>query len=195
MPSTLSTHDRQQIIDLIEQHPPYNDREALHREAILNLLHTCPAPLSRENYKPGHITASAWIVAEQTNQIGLIYHRRIARWLQPGGHVDPGETDLRSVALREVQEEMGIAPDPLKTTLFDLDVHEIPATAVQLNHQHFDVRFLCLVEQQPIFPASDAEQGKWFSIGEVRQLAIDDHSGESMARMLEKCLHQGILRE
>lgn len=191
----LSIDDRQQIIHLIEQHHPLESQEVQHRLAILELLHTCPAPLSRENYEPGHITASAWIVAEQTNQVGLIYHRRIARWLQPGGHVDPGETDLRSVALREVQEEMGIAPNPLKTTLFDVDVHAIPATPTQPSHQHFDVRFLCRVEPQPLFPASDAEQGRWFSIEEVKRLAIDDRSGESMGRMLEKCLRQGILRE
>ncbi|WP_088890259.1 NUDIX hydrolase [Leptolyngbya ohadii] len=191
----LSTIDRQQIIRCIEQHQPLGDREAQHRTAILDLLHNCPAPLSRENYEPGHITASAWIVAEETNQIALIYHRRITRWLQPGGHVDPGETDLRSVALREVQEEMGIAPDPLKTTLFDVDVHSIPATPLHPSHQHFDVRFLCRVEPQPLFPASDAEQGKWFSIDEVRHLASDDGTGGSMERMLKKCLQQGILRE
>jgi 8-oxo-dGTP pyrophosphatase MutT (NUDIX family) len=187
----LAPADRQQLIALIEHHTPFHKQEAQYQAAILQLLHTCANPLDRENYDPGHITGSAWIVAEKTNQIGLIYHHRLAWWLQPGGHVEAGETDILRVALREVQEEMGIAPDPLNTSLFDVDVHPIPETSVHPPHLHFDIRFLCRVEAQAIAPASDAEQARWFSVHELRQLHID----ESMHRMLNKCLQRGILRD
>ncbi len=185
----LEPADRQRLISLIEEYAPFDEAEAQYQISILNLLRTCATPLDRQNYEPGHITASAWIVAEATNQVGLIYHHRLACWLQPGGHVDPGETEILAVALREVQEEMGIAPDPLRTVLFDIDVHPIPATDVHPSHFHFDIRFLCRVDLQPITPASDAEQGRWFSVAEVRQLAIDP----GMRRMMEKCLQRGIL--
>lgn len=185
----LEPTDRQRLISLIEGHTPFDEAEAKHQISMLNLLQTCAKPLDRQNYEPGHITASAWIVAEETNQVGLIYHHRLTCWLQPGGHVDPGETDIQTVALREVKEEMGIAPDPLKTALFDIDVHPIPETDVHPSHIHFDIRFLCRVDPQPITPASDAEQGRWFSIQEFRQIAVDP----GMLRMMEKCLQQEIL--
>ena len=62
--------------------------------------------------------------------------------------------------------------------------------ATPLDRQnYFDIRFLCRVDPQPITPASDAEQGRWFSVAELRQLAIDP----GMHRMKQKCLQRGIL--
>jgi 8-oxo-dGTP pyrophosphatase MutT (NUDIX family) len=36
-----------------------------------------------------------------------MHHRKLDRWLQPGGHAD-GDTDLLYVASREAREESGI---------------------------------------------------------------------------------------
>jgi 8-oxo-dGTP pyrophosphatase MutT (NUDIX family) len=186
----LETSDRQRLITFIQQYTPFDAKEAIHQASVLDLLKTCPCPLDRYNYEPGHITGSAWVVAEATNQVGLIYHHRLACWIQPGGHVDAGETDLVTVTLREVEEEMGIRVNPSEMTLFDIDVHPIPATAVHPMHFHFDIRFLCRVEVQAIAAGSDAEAGRWFSVSELCQIGMDD----SMHRMLDKCLTSGILK-
>jgi 8-oxo-dGTP pyrophosphatase MutT (NUDIX family) len=130
------------------------------------------------------------VIDQAANQVGLIYHHRLAGWLQPGGHVDAGETDIRLVTLREVWEEMGITINPENATLFDVDVHPIPETTVHPSHFHFDIRFLCQVEAQVISPGSDAEQGRWFLVDELSQLGMD----ESMQRMLDKCLKAGMLK-
>ena len=37
----------------------------------------------------------------------LVHHRKLGRWLQPGGHAD-GEADLLQVALREAREETAL---------------------------------------------------------------------------------------
>ncbi|MFM7449639.1 MAG: NUDIX hydrolase [Leptolyngbyaceae cyanobacterium] len=186
----LTARDRQRLIALIQAYTPFNPTEAAHQTAVLDLLATSDRPLDRDNYEPGHITGSAWVVDQAANQVGLIFHHRFAIWLQPGGHVDAGETDLLAVTLREVWEEMGITVDPKHATLFDMDVHPIPETTVHPRHVHFDIRFLCRVEAQPILPGSDAEQGRWFALDELDQIVRD----EGMQRMLDKCLQSGVLQ-
>ena len=56
---------------------------------------------------PGHITASAWILAADGEAGLLTHHRKLERWLQLGGHVD-GESRVELAALREAQEESGM---------------------------------------------------------------------------------------
>lgn len=105
----------------------------------------------------GHLTASGWVVGPDGESVVLIHHRKLARWLQPGGHAD-GDSNLLRVAAREVEEETGLKDlegydaikgkfVPLRTEAiellpFDLDAHLIPATTDFPAHIHFDYRFL-----------------------------------------------------
>ena len=62
--------------------------------------------------RPGHLTASGIVVDPSRGQVLLIYHRFLRRWLQPGGHLDPGERPI-DAARREVAEETGLRDLPL----------------------------------------------------------------------------------
>lgn len=106
--------------------------------------------------RPGHITASAWVTTPARDRALLVHHRKLGRWLQPGGHAD-GQTDPAAVALREAEEETGLASLRLAATAgvvapLDLDVHEIPARydamgrLVEDAHEHHDVRFLIVAD-------------------------------------------------
>jgi len=187
--TALASNIRQKLSRTIAHYTPFDDIETCHQTAILNLIETLENPLDRDHYDPGHITASAWVVAEDTQQVGLIYHTGLQCWLQPGGHIDPGETDILAVAIREVAEEMGVILDPARARLFDLDVHAIPERSPYPAHYHYDIRYLCLTKMQPIIPASDVEQGQWFSIDELTSELLNDN----MQRMLNKCFQSGVL--
>ena len=96
---------------------------------IADFVSRTPDPFHRDNAE-GHLTASAFILSSRGDQVVLMHHRKLDRWLQPGGHGARGERDASVVALREAREETGIevlrlhneAPRPV-----DVDVHEIPA--------------------------------------------------------------------
>jgi hypothetical protein len=53
----------------------------------------------------GHLTGSAWIVDAARTRALLTHHRKLDKWLQPGGHAD-GDPDLRAVAMRERKQTM-----------------------------------------------------------------------------------------
>lgn len=100
---------------------------------------------------PGHITASGIVVEE--GKILLIFHPFIEKWLQPGGHVEPGETPIEA-AMREVLEETGI-PTKLHPwheeyhIPFDIDIHPIPANPKKQepSHLHYDFRYLLKIDK------------------------------------------------
>src|SRR5690606_4020036 len=102
--------------------------------------------------RPGHITGSAWVVSSDRRRVALVHHRKLERWLQPGGHAD-GEADVVAVAWREAVEETGLTglrllPGGDQIVPLDIDVHEIPArydqqgNLIEEAHEHHDIRFL-----------------------------------------------------
>ena len=80
--------------------------EERHRREILDLLQN-PDFASRNHFQPGHITASAFVIDPVAQQLLLHHHKRLGRWLQMGGHLEPGESP-RTAALREASEESGL---------------------------------------------------------------------------------------
>ena len=111
------------------------------RDRTLDLLLAGPAAVTRA-HRPGHLTASALVVDADATRVLLCLHGRFRRWVQLGGHCEPGDLDLAAAALREATEESGIDgltvhPDPI-----DLDIH--PVTCDGRPSLHYDVRFAVL---------------------------------------------------
>lgn len=140
---------------LVAAHRPGPARERRSHRAILAYLAWLPQPLD-EHADPVHVTGSA-IVVDDRGRTLLHRHKRLGRWLQPGGHVDPGEAPW-DAALREAREETGI---PLEHDdhrhLLHVDVHEGGR-----GHLHLDLRWLLVGDgDAPFAPAA----------GESRDLA------------------------
>lgn len=132
----------------------------------------------------GHVTASAWVVNRAGTHVLLTHHRKLNRWLQLGGHVD-GESDVLAGALREVEEESGLAEVAvLGEGIFDLDIHPIPSRGDEPEHFHYDVRFLLQATGSEEFVVSEESHDlAWIKIEEVASVADE----ESMLRMARKC--------
>jgi 8-oxo-dGTP pyrophosphatase MutT (NUDIX family) len=109
-------------------------------ELILHLLECSPAPFSREHFTPGHITCTGLVLAPDGERLLLVHHRRLNRWLLPGGHVEPEDVSIADAARREVVEETGAVLDA-SSVLIGADVHGIPGRKHEPYHLHHDLLF------------------------------------------------------
>lgn len=130
----------------------------------------------------GHITASAFILDPEKNKILLLHHKKLNKWLQPGGHCD-GDKDTLSVAIKEVFEETGLVIENQDQAIFDLDIHTIPANKGIPEHEHFDVRYLLLADSKiPLIQNHETNQLKWVDLSELENYTTE----ESLNRMKNK---------
>lgn len=136
------------------------------------------------DHLPGHITASCWIVDESRQFTLLTHHAKLNRWLQPGGHAD-GDENVMAVALREAQEETGLTSLALiHNSIFDIDIHPIPARPDFPQHDHYDIRFLFQASMhEPLTITSESNDLAWKP---VNALPILTDNNESILRMAEK---------
>ncbi len=178
-----------QISSLLRDHRPSDPVEGEHQIRMLALADVAgPArdPLSRDHFAPGHFTASAFILAPQGAALLLIHHRKLGRWLQPGGHVAPDDADLLAAARRECAEEVALADLPLHPRQpgpFDLDVHAIPAYRDCPGHEHFDVRFLFRAPSLEFGVGEEVAGARWVGLDEVE---ADPASDASVLRAVRK---------
>lgn len=178
---------RQPLLNLLHSYSPVDADEQAMTAATIAFVEQHPDCFER-SLLVGHITGSAWIVSQDRQQVLLIHHRKLDRWLQPGGHAD-GDPDVAAVALREAQEETGLSSLRLvkdsngKVPIFDVDIHTIPARGDVPEHLHYDIRFLVEARAEEAFGFSDEIKNiQWFSADE----AISYTDSDSVSRMAVK---------
>ena len=120
--------------------------------------------------REGHVTGSAWVVTPDRSRVLLVHHRRLDRWLQPGGHAD-GDPLVHRVALREAREETGIDELELVSEApIDVDVHRIPEFGGEPAHLHHDIRYLVVASGDAAPQASrESHAVRWFTRPEVER--------------------------
>jgi 8-oxo-dGTP pyrophosphatase MutT (NUDIX family) len=175
---------RQPLLDLLDQyltrHPAEGDTTLRYRDFVLR------NPLCFErSLAEGHVTGSAWILNAEGDQTLLTHHRKLNLWLQPGGHAD-GNSDVLAVAMQECLEETGLTTlIPVDASIFDLDIHGIPAHKDVPAHYHYDVRFLVRHTGSGDFTVSpESHDLAWVPLDRLE----DYTTGWSMRRMRDKAI-------
>ncbi|MBW3620231.1 MAG: NUDIX domain-containing protein [Actinobacteria bacterium] len=155
-----------QLVAALGAHAPRSPAEAHSVRRVLAHLRWLPNPFD-EDADPTHVTGSA-IVVDERGRVLLHRHKRLGIWLQPGGHLDPGE-DPATAAVRETLEETGlVAAHPAGgPRLLHVDVHEGPR-----GHVHLDLRYLLRAAGADAFApgAGESEHVAWFDADEARRV-------------------------
>jgi 8-oxo-dGTP pyrophosphatase MutT (NUDIX family) len=176
------------LLDKLLAYIPDSPEESAAQARIVAHVREGGALFDRRRWD-GHLTGSAFLLDEAGERLLLIHHRKLDKWLQPGGHGEPHETDPVAVAKREAEEETGVrglSLHPAFPCPFDLDVHVIPARKDEPAHEHLDVRVLFVVPAGAAFSADETEvnAARWFSLAEAADLPDG-----SVARAARKILH------
>ena len=126
-------------------------------------------------------TTSAFILHPSEPKILLLKHRKIGKWLQPGGHIELDENPLQALH-HELEEETGLKPTDYKiiaqpdrpnlsgavTELpipFYFNQHNYNAT-----HKHIDLCYLAKAKTDVLTDSPDgADDIKWLSLEEIKQ--------------------------
>ena len=165
-------------------HHPADDEEAGDLDRIRALVEGDADPWSRALLL--HVTASALVVHPPTRRVLLRWHAKQRRWLQVGGHGDPGEDDPWVVALREATEETGLTdlrpwPDA-EPRLIQVTVVPVVAAGGDPPHEHADVRYLLATERPDDVPAEvEGVPLRWLTVDEAIALA-----DPGLARLLRR---------
>ncbi len=174
-----------ELLEELRSYRAADSREAQHQRAVLDLLSYGVAPFSRQQFVPGHITASCFIVDPASKKVLLHHHRRLGRWLQMGGHIENGESTL-DAALREAREESGLDDLLLLSGgVIDIDVHDIPAAKGEPDHSHFDVRYVARTSNPSavVIDPNESTEIAWVDIDNAGNLMNEAASHRAMLKI------------
>ncbi len=134
-----------------------------------------------------HFTATAFVV-DSKSRVLLLWHKRLERWMPPGGHVEQDEAP-EDTARRECKEETGLDVEIVGSSqpnLFDkcpeeghmlkkpiaMLLENIPASSERGEeaHQHMDFLFLARLiheDQTMILAEEEGRELRWFTHSEI----------------------------
>lgn len=172
-------------------HPNLKHPDLTHIHLFRNLLRTNPRCFWRDDFLPGHITASPWVTNLDCTKLLLIHHPHLKMWMPAGGHCD-GSEDTFATALNELEEETGVTRAMVQgePVIFDLDVHPVPERVrkgvFEPEHLHFDVRYHVRMDDAVEIPGSGEKiETEWFGLDEAASM-FPQNGGRW--RMLQKTL-------
>lgn len=154
---------------------------------MLDLASAAHDPYDRCSYQPGHFTASGFVLHPDGRRVLLIHHAKVGKWLQPGGHVDPGDHSPLDCARREIAEETGVTGlHPIQERVFDIDIHRFPARGDDPAHDHYDLRYAFVAASETLSHNDEVVAARWMTRSDLVSVQVD----RSIERPVVKLLGQ-----
>ncbi len=163
----FSVMGRAELVELVAAHEPADQRERDAKARFLSELERLERPWDQHADRV-HVTASGVVVGPRGTVLHM--HRLLARWLQPGGHLEEGESPP-DAARREAAEETGLETSHPGGAPFLLrvDVHQAGAA---LDHTHLDLCYLLDgPDRDPEPGQGESPVARWWSWDEAREVA------------------------
>lgn len=149
----------------LTRYVPRGEEQARWRGQFLDQLAAHPGATRRDG-PPEHLTASVMVFDPSGESTLLVHHRKAGVWVQPGGHLEPGDTTVAGAALRELAEETGLGDATIAVALggepLELSRH---AFAFGRCGEHLDVVFLVLADPAtPLLVSEESDAVAWWPV-------------------------------
>lgn len=120
-----------------------------------------------------HFNTTTYIYDQYNDKFLFILHKKLNKWLSPGGHIELNENPELS-ALREVKEETGLDVKLLGNR-YPENSDLIRPFGIQLNvitddeHEHFDLIYLAVPINNIdlVINKEELNDIKWFTLEEI----------------------------
>lgn len=186
------------LAEQIAAYTPVNEQEAGDRRLLLSWLESGQDIFTREN-STAHLTASAWVVSPDRQQVLMVYHNLYHSWSWMGGHAD-GDRDLLHVAGKEVREESGLKElKPLSPDIFSLEILTVDGHVKRgkyvSSHLHLNVTYLFEADpNQPLTSKPDENSGvAWFPVSDIPETVSEPWFRDRIyAKLCGKVVKSGI---
>ena len=149
---------------------PLNERDAQSRSDAVGAIETDAESSLRKDATSTHFTASAFVFDQKLEWVALCYHRKGQFWVQPGGHLEPGDDSIEGAAMRELREETGVLVGDVRIVgTLDLDSHALgDGFGRCARHLDFGVAALLRAVDLPELSLSDeSEELIWAQVAEL----------------------------
>ncbi len=121
-----------------------------------------------------HFCVTVYIFDPKKGKFLLIDHKKLEKWLPPGGHIEPDESP-ETTALRETKEETGLEVE-IVGDVFPVGNRLKTPFGIQLNvinpeHEHVDIIYLATPKSDQVTVENIIETNGigWFSIEEIEK--------------------------
>lgn len=123
-------------------------------------------------------TVAVFVV--DAGRVLLHLHRKLGKWLPPGGHIEPDELPDEA-ALREVEEESGLVIELMGTQGIPSDypddtVQLVVPAGIQLEritpgHEHIDLVYFARI-RRVASPSDPFESFQWFALDDLNSIPV-----------------------
>lgn len=173
----------------ISKYKPYNEQEEQDKEIMLSFIRNHKDYLERTNLI-AHFSVSLWTLNKEHTKVLMIYHNIYDSWSWIGGHAD-GVEDLRSVALRELQEETGVnqaelvCPDIFSLEVLTVNGHIKKGKYVP-SHLHLNITYLAEADEKENLRSKPDENKdvRWFSLEDALKYPNEQWMVENIYKKL-----------
>ncbi len=131
-----------------------------------------------------HFTVAVFVV--HAGRVLLHYHRKLGRWLPPGGHIEDNELP-DDAARREVLEETGVRVRLIGARGLPVEHPRqlvLPAgiqlEAIYPGHEHIDLVYFAVPDPQTAHSAeidprlAESDRVAWYDPQDLANLGVDD---------------------
>jgi ADP-ribose pyrophosphatase YjhB (NUDIX family) len=180
-----------ELIKAIEEYNPYDLKEKVDKEVILEFINNNEDTLTRNN-RIAHFTTSAWIVNKEKTKVLMIFHNIYNSWAWVGGHAD-GDSNLLRVIKKEIEEETGVTKlKQLHDGIYGLNIitvnSHIKKGKVVNSHLHFDIEYLFEADEKQELRIKEDENSdvRWIDIDKVDEYCSEEYMKPIYRRITEK---------